>query len=111
MKNQVQGIYARGHKIFILLKNRISRIQGPGLLNDTGDKTMKRDCKQLIIDLIQELKNNGVRYEDIAVGLYVCEKTIRNYSKGKIPNGKIKYILNYIKSNYKEIYEDVLQKE
>ena len=111
MKNHVRGICVRGHNIIFYTKKVNSQIQGGQPPENKGGKKMKCDSKQIIVRLLQELKNSGIRYEDLASGLFLCERTIRNYSKGKIPDCKIIYVLTYIKNNYMEIYENVLSKE
>lgn len=111
MKKHVREIYARGHRFLFYTKKANSQIQGGEPPAVKGDTKMKCDSKQIIVKLLQELKNNGVRYEDLASGLFLCERTIRNYSKGKIPDCKVIYVLKYIKNNYMGIYKDVLSKE
>ena len=64
-----------------------------------------------IVDLIGELRKSGVRYEDMAADLYISERTIRNYAKGKIPQGKRQYFINYVKQNYREVFDYVAEKE
>ena len=107
MKRQIRKTSAAGHRFYFVLNqanpNNVPCAAAQG--ENMSDTNIK-----LIVDLLQELRKNGVRYEELAAGLFVCTKTIRNYSKGQIPNSKIRHVLKFVKSNYQEIYSYVCEK-
>lgn len=63
--------------------------------------------KEYIINLIQQLYCNGVSREQIAVGFGVSVSTIRRYSQGQIPDNKEQTFINFVRQNYKEVFEYV----
>lgn len=67
--------------------------------------------KEYIINLIQQLYCNGVSREQIAVGFGVSVSTIRRYSQGLIPDNKEQTFINFVKQNYKEVFEYVEENE
>lgn len=63
--------------------------------------------KELIINLIQQLYCNGITRTQIAAAFNVCPETIRRYSLGKIPEKKEDAFINFVRQNYREVYEYV----
>lgn len=63
--------------------------------------------KELIINLIQQLYCNGITRTQIAAGFGVGPETIRRYSLGKIPEKKEDAFINFVRQNYREVYEYV----
>ena len=66
---------------------------------------------EMIINLIQQLYCNGISRAELAYKYGVSIETIRRYSIGKIPANKQTRFIDFVKTNYKEIYDYVLQEE
>ncbi len=64
---------------------------------------------EYIINLIQQLYCAGVTRTELAYGFGVSVETIRRYSLGLIPLRKQNAFINFIKTNYKEVFDNVAE--
>lgn len=83
MKFLIRAAYVGGHINFFVRNIPFPKYNPPPQF--IGVKKMEERTIWFIVDLIGELRKSGVRYEDMAADLYISERTIRNYAKGKIP--------------------------
>ena len=63
------------------------------------------DNKQMAIKMIEQLRLYGIKDEEIAYKYGVSKQTITNYKNGKIPQNKCILFIQFVKDNYKEVYD------
>ena len=67
--------------------------------------------EDLIINLIQQLQIAGYSKEQIAAAYNCSVGTIRRYAIGQIPEKKQEKFIYFVKTHYREVYENVAEQK
>ncbi len=61
--------------------------------------------KELVVKMIRMLQEKGYIAEEISYKFGISKQTLVNYRNGKIPIRKCRLFIDFVKENYKEVYE------
>lgn len=64
---------------------------------------------ETIINLIEQLLISGYSKEDLASNFHCSVATIRRYQAGLCPAAKQQQFIHFVKTNYKEVYDYVIE--